>query len=243
MPILLSNRRRVVPEIMDRPDVAEADHLDALEGLRRINEKSMAAEQIARPIIEMARRQQLTRISIVDAACGGGDVPIGVAQRAKSAGVDVELTLVDRSDTALAAAKTAADRAAISCQCVCADLMDRWPQIHADVVTSSLFLHHIPDGAGVAKFLGEAKTVARRAIVISDLRRARMGWLVAWFGGRMLSGSKIVHHDGPVSVRAAWTLGEMKKFAQDARLAGARITRSFPWRMLLVWEPMGEQNA
>jgi 2-polyprenyl-3-methyl-5-hydroxy-6-metoxy-1,4-benzoquinol methylase len=180
---------------------------------------------------------------MVDAACGGGDVPIAVAQRAKSAGVDVDLTLVDRSDTALAAAKTAADRAEISCQCVRADLMEGWPKIHADVVTSSLFLHHIPDGTGVAKFLSEAKVVARRAIVISDLRRARMGWLVAWFGGRMLSGSKIVHHDGPVSVRAAWTIAEMKKFAHDAGLTGVSITRSFPWRMLLVWESRGEEIA
>ncbi len=233
---LLSNQREMTPEIMDRADVEESAHLSALEGLRRINVASKAATQIAEPIVAGARRDGVSRISMLDVACGGGDVPVGVAQIARLAGVEVELILLDRSATALATASETARGAGIEHRCVQADLAAGWPAIEADLVTCSLFLHHLPSGADVVEFLRKARQIARRRIVISDLRRSRLGYLVAWVGGRILSSSSIVHHDGPVSVRAAWTMREMRQFAAEAKLVNCEIRSSYPWRMLLVWE-------
>jgi 2-polyprenyl-3-methyl-5-hydroxy-6-metoxy-1,4-benzoquinol methylase len=233
---LLTNHREMTPEIMDRADVEPDAHRDALEGLRRINAASKAAKQIARPIIALAKREGRNRISILDVACGGGDVPIGVATLAKASGIDVELILLDRSPTALQTASDAARRAGISHQCAQADLARQWPALQAYVVTCSLFLHHLERPEDVVGFLTKARQIAQRQIVISDLRRSRFGYLIAWFGGRILSRSKIVHHDGPVSVRAAWTIAEMRQFASQAGLGIFHIHRSFPQRMLLIWE-------
>ncbi len=232
----------MTPEIMDRADVEESAHLNALEGLRRINVASKAAVQIAEPIVEGANRDGVKRISMLDVACGGGDVPVEVARIAKSAGVDVELILVDRSATALATASETVRGAGIEHRCVRADLAAGWPALEADVVTCSLFLHHLPSGADVVEFLSKARQIARRRIVISDLRRSRLGYLIAWVGGRVLSRSSIVHHDGPVSVRAAWTMREMRQFAVEAKLEKCDIRSSFPWRMLLIWE-VGAQTS
>ena len=55
--------------------------------------------------------------------------------------------------------------------------------------------------------------MARRQVVISDLRRSRSGFVIAWIGTRLLSRSPVVHYDGPVSVRAAWTIRELAGFA------------------------------
>ena len=238
---LFTNHRTVTPEIMDRPDIAEAAHLNALEGLRRINKASKAADRILAPILAMARRRNLDRISLLDIACGGGDVPIGIATRAKAAGLQIDLTLLDRSATALRGAAESAQLAHIPCRTVQADVSEPWPDLRADVITNSLFLHHLDEPARVIEFLAKAKQTARRQIVISDLRRSRLGYLIAWFGGRILSRSKIVHHDGPVSVRAAWTISEMSAFAAEAKLTGADIDPSFPWRMLLTWEAVEER--
>lgn len=233
---LLTNHRRIVPEIMDRADVEPSAHLSALEGLRRINVASKAATQMAGPIIAGAKRDGLQKISMLDIACGGADVPIEVATLAKAAGIDVELILLDKSAVALKTAAEAAGRAGIAHECVQADLSAGWPALSADVVTCSLFLHHLPRPRDVVDFLASARRIARRQIVISDLRRSRIGWLIAWVGGRILSPSKIVHHDGPVSVRAAWTMHELRQFASAAEMKNFRIQRSFPWRMLLIWE-------
>ncbi|MGA2442241.1 MAG: methyltransferase domain-containing protein [Tepidisphaeraceae bacterium] len=228
--------RHVVPEMMDRPDLAEAAHVSALAGLRRANQATKAAEHVARPIVALARRDRIDRISMLDVACGGGDVPIEVALRAKAMGIGIELTLLDRSATALRSAAAAAERAGVHCRCVQADLLNGCPQLNFDVVTCSLFLHHIPQPGQVVDFLKNLRRMARRRIVVSDVRRSWVGWLIAWVGSRVLSRSPIVHHDGPASVRGAWTMRELADFAAEAQMNGATVQRSWPWRMLLVWD-------
>jgi 2-polyprenyl-3-methyl-5-hydroxy-6-metoxy-1,4-benzoquinol methylase len=239
----LTNHRHVVPEIMDRPDLPEAEHAGALEGLRRINQASKTAERIVEPIVAQARRDRIERISMLDVACGGGDVPIHVALLARTMGIGIDLTLLDRSATALHNAAAAAEWAGVPCRCVQADLLSQWPELSFDVVTCSLFLHHIPRPDQVVDFLKNLRRTARRGVIVSDLRRSRIGWLIAWVGSRVLSRSPIVHHDGPASVRAAWTMRELAKFAADARMTGAMFRRSFPWRMLLVWDATGDRPA
>jgi 2-polyprenyl-3-methyl-5-hydroxy-6-metoxy-1,4-benzoquinol methylase len=244
---VLTNRRFVTNEIMDGPDVDQAAHLEALEGLRRINRVSGTADKLLRPILELTHRAQLHRISLLDIACGGGDVPISVAIGLQRRGVQVDLTLLDRSQTAVQTASAAAKQAGILCRGIQADaLMD--PEsfsqspvlsprsLSADVVTNSLFLHHIREPEQAVALLRRMAELAGRMVVISDLVRSRMGLFGAWAGCRLLSRSKIVHHDGPASVQAAWTVQEITDFAARAGMNGARIQRTTPWRMLLVWQ-------
>jgi 2-polyprenyl-3-methyl-5-hydroxy-6-metoxy-1,4-benzoquinol methylase len=228
--------RRVTPEIMDKPDVAVAAHVAALDGLRRINRSSHAADNIARPIIAMARGKNLKKISMLDIACGGGDVPVGVVMSARRAGIEIDLTLLDRSATALRYAAAKADRAGINSQCVQSDCVTQRHALRFDVVTNSLFLHHLPGPETVVEFLRHMRETAKRMVVVNDLRRCRDGWIGAWIGSRILSRSGIVHHDAPASARAAWTKEELASFADDAKLDGVKIERRWPWRMLLVWE-------
>jgi 2-polyprenyl-3-methyl-5-hydroxy-6-metoxy-1,4-benzoquinol methylase len=143
---------------------------------------------------------------------------------------------VDRSPTALRGAAEAAQRAQIPCRTIQLDISQPWPDVTADVVTCSLFLHHLAEPGQVVEFLSRLRVMAQKQIVISDLRRSRIGYLMAYFGGRILSRSEIVHHDGPASVRAAWTVAEVRQFAIDAKLVGVKIRRCFPWRILIEWE-------
>ena len=52
---------------------------------------------------------------------------------------------------------------------------------------------------------------------------------------RVLSGSRVVHVDGPRSVEGAFTALEAQKLAERAGLAGARVSRRWPCRYLLSW--------
>ena len=67
------------------------------------------------------------------------------------------------------------------------------------------------------------------------LRRNRVGYLMAWFGCRLLTRSPIVRVDGPLSVAAAFTFDEARSLATRAGLAGAAVSGYFPERFLLVW--------
>jgi 2-polyprenyl-3-methyl-5-hydroxy-6-metoxy-1,4-benzoquinol methylase len=231
----LSNRRIVTQEIMDSPGIAEADHVQALAGLRRINQVSGAADHMAAPIVAMARREGLSRLSMLDVACGGGDVPIGIVRAAARQGIHIDLTLLDRSPTAVKQATDAATSAGIAAKGIVADALAELPKIEVDVVSNSLFLHHVSDANQVVCLLRHLRQTARRMVVISDLRRSRVGYAMAWCGCRILSRSKIVHYDGPVSVRAAWTRAELAEFAALAGMDGAQVRNCRPWRMMLVW--------
>jgi 2-polyprenyl-3-methyl-5-hydroxy-6-metoxy-1,4-benzoquinol methylase len=240
---LLTNRRVVTDELMDSPDVEEAAHLQALDGLRRINRVSRTARQLCRPILQLTGEFRLQRISLLDIACGGGDVPIDVVLDLQRHGIEVDLTLLDRSATAVRKATGAAAHAGIICRGIQADMLSEPPLMKADVVTNSLFLHHVREPEQVVEILRHMCEMARRLVVISDLTRSRSGLAAAWAACRLLTSSRIVHHDGPASVRAAWTRAEMKKFAAQAGMADARIERSKPLRMLLVWEkPQGDEG-
>jgi 2-polyprenyl-3-methyl-5-hydroxy-6-metoxy-1,4-benzoquinol methylase len=239
---MFTSQRRVVEEIMDGPNVEPSAHAEALAGLRRINAASKAAARMSIPIIRMARREKLDRFSTLDVACGGGDVSVGIANILSEAGIGVDLTLLDRSETALKLASETARAAGISAKTVRADLLDDWNPSSFDVVTCSLFLHHLLEADQVVKLLMRMRTIARRLVVISDLRRCDMGFAAAWIGSRVLSRSPIVHYDGPASVRAAWTVPELTDFALRAGMKDARIERCWPWRMLLIWDAAGKAS-
>ena len=174
----------------------------------------------------MAEREGMSKLSIMDVACGGGDVAIQVAQQLQhpspgtGPAIEVELTLLDRSATALRLAEAGANKAGLAYRCIEADLLAEASIPGVDVVMCSLFLHHLQQADQVPRLLANMRSWSRKLVVISDLRRSRLGYLVAWTGCRLLSRSPIVHFDGPVSVRAAWTLPELSTFAAQSRMEG-----------------------
>ena len=78
---------------------------------------------------------------------------------------------------------------------------------------------------------------ARRLLLVNDLERSLVGLLLAVAGTRLLTRSPVVHYDGPWSVAAAFTVAEARRLARAAGLAGARVTRCWPWRWQLTWRP------
>ncbi len=103
-----------------------------------------------------------------------------------------------------------------------------------DVVTCSLFLHHLSEEQAV-RLLRKMADAARSTILVNDLSRSRLGYALAWTGCRLLSRSPIVHHDGPASVRAAFNLAEARDLAERAGLERVSLSRRWPRRFLLSW--------
>lgn len=226
MTLLVRHRE---PELMDGPDLAPPSHDAALTGLERINRWSAADAALRRPVL--ALRGPLT---LLDVACGGGDVPIALWLAARSAGRPLEVTALDRSPQAVAHAAAAAARRGAAVRFAVRDACDGHPLPAADVVTCSLFLHHLDAEAAVA-LLAALGAAARRLLLVTDLRRTLPGLLLALSVPRLLSRSPVVHADAPASARAAWSPAELSALAARAGLSGARVQPIFPQRMLLTW--------
>ena len=107
-----------------------------------------------------------------------------------------------------------------------------------DALVCSLFLHHLDEPAAV-ELLGRMGRATNRLVLVNDLTRSRFGLILAQIGTQILSRSKVVHVDGPRSVRGAFTPDEALKMAERAGLRGATIGHRWPARYLLAWEKHG----
>jgi len=233
-----------LPELMDDPGLPEAEHLRALTALRRINALSFTAAGLAREVealvAPVSRKCRMNSLTVVDVACGGGDVTLDLAARlARSPslaaevhviGIDVSPRAVDR---ARGLAGTAGSVAAARLTFTEHDIVAAGCP-PCDVAVSSLFLHHLDDEAAEA-VLASMAAAARLGIVISDLVRSRLGLALAVVGTTVLSGSRVARIDGPRSVRAARTPAEYRQLLDAAGLTTARIRRTWPERVLLTW--------
>ncbi|GAB2788970.1 class I SAM-dependent methyltransferase [Halomonas shantousis] len=233
-------RRQLEGELMDDPTVDARAHVKALCGLRRINTVSRTAAALWPSIAEIARAHPGRELSLLDIATGGGDVAIALARRARRENVALRVDACDISRTALDYATEQATEANVSVHFFRLDVLNEAIPSGYDIVTSTLFLHHLDDTQIVA--LLAALSRQSRHLLISDLIRNRSGYGLAYLGTRILSASRIVHVDGMRSVRAALTLNEARTLAACAGLAEATFERHWPSRFLLRWLP-AEQTA
>lgn len=224
-------KRELVGEIMDDPALAEAEHERALAGLARINALSMTSLQLGRAIRRATRAQTGRSLRVIDLACGRGEVTLGLAGFSRQHQLNWELAGCDLSERSVQWARERTHQRGLAVNFFQADAMTLDLSTY-DVVVSSLFLHHLTDTA-VEQLLARLRVT--RHVFISDLRRGVLAYGLTWLGCRVLSRSRVVHEDGPLSVRAAFTPSELFASAQAAGLKGAQVRRSFPLRMLLSW--------
>lgn len=233
--MFLPGRRIVEPEIMDQPGLAPERHHQALRGLERVNRLSRTAGVLWNHIASLARRAPSHQIRVLDLACGGGDVAITIAERARRDGLNLVVHGRDRSPTAIEHARQrAAGIGNLPVEFFVGDALSDAVGESYEVVMCTLFLHHLSDDDGL-RLMQKMAEAARCMVLIDDLCRTRWGYVLAWVGCRVLSRSNVVHTDGPMSVQAAYRVEEIRRLATRAGMEDAVITRHWPQRFLLAW--------
>lgn len=223
------------PEWMDQPGLDPAAHRRALDGLGRINRASRTAAALWQEIRALAVNLNGRPVRVLDLACGGGDVALELAARARAAGIALEVCGCDASPLAVEHARATARRA--GCATVefrRLDVLQEPLPAGYDVVCATLFLHHLSDEEA-ALLLQRMAASAVRLVLVSDLRRTALGFVLACVGCWLLSRSPVVHVDGPRSVRAAFHTAEARQLAMRAGLLGVSAKERWPQRFVLIW--------
>ncbi len=220
---------------MDDPRLDGDLHQAALRGLSRLNYLSGSARTIWPPLAALARQLGRQQLRVLDVASGAGDVPVRLWRRSRRAGLHLEIHGVDVSPRAIefAARRAAAEQAAVHFSIL--DVLAGPLPEGFDVVTCSLFLHHLAEEQGVLLLQAMAKAT-KHLVLVNDLRRSAAGLALAHLAAWALSGSDVVRVDGARSVRAAFTVREATAMARAAGLKGAIVERRWPLRFLLSWE-------
>ena len=190
---------------MDAPDLLPREHVRALNGLARLNAVSRPLAGLS-AVLRRAFARLRRPVRVLDVACGGGDNVRRILRWSRRSGVPVECHGCDLSMVALAHAALVAD---VTQWHTCDVLADPLPA-GFDVLTCSLFLHHLSDGDAVT-LLHKMREAAGSAVVVNDLTRGPLTLGLVTLGSRLLSRSPVVHFDAPASVRAAFTPTELAR--------------------------------
>ena len=226
---MLVPRRRRGFEHLDDPAVSDALRERSLRDVRRANTvlggRRAVVREVARLLPSLPRE-----LSLLDVGTGLGDIPAGVRSLARRQGATLTAIGVDE------AASLARVSAGLLDASVCADVRHLpFPDASVDVVTCSQVLHHFEEG-DIPVVLREMTRVARRAVIVSDLRRSWLAaagfWLVTW----PLGFHPVSRHDGFTSVLRGFTAREL---AAHAGRIGQRaaVRRHLGFRLTATWLP------
>jgi len=221
------------PEWMDQPNLDPVLHDAALVGLSRLNAISGAVGMLWPPLARLA--QSLRRpLRVLDLAAGGGDTLIALAKRAARDRIQVELVGCDISPQARTLALSQAARSGVSIGYETVDLLNQPLPMGFDAIICSLFLHHL-DEPDIITLLHKSSEAAGRLVLINDLVRSPVSYALVWASCRIVTRSPMVHMDGPLSIRAAFTPSEFRDLAQRAGWTHSRLCVRWPARMQLQW--------
>ena len=226
-------------ELMDAPDIAvELLHknLGELDILNRyLGGHSISMEGIKRFIVDKQKYYH-----IVDLGCGSGDVLKYIASWARSNQYNVKLTGVDRNPDAIQYLVNKCSEFP-EINGVVSDFKDFLatdPTI--DIVHCSLFCHHL-NNEELLELFRFLKSYSREGFVINDLQRSSIAYFSVWFLTRLLNGSVLSKHDGPISVLRAFKREELVTLLQQAELKKSSIQWRWAFRFLVVVKT-GHQN-
>jgi hypothetical protein len=154
-----------------------------------------------------ARALVARRLVIVDVGGGRGDFARRIERWAWRTGRQVRVIVADREGLGPPGfVRVRADATALP-----------FREEAADVVTASLLLHHLEPAAAV-RCLAEMRAAARLAVVVNDLFRSRLTLALVWLATRIFARHPFSRHDGPLSVRRAYSPDELAALADTAGL-------------------------
>lgn len=204
------------------PEMLDAEQLDARELALNLREMAMlnrlpgGTGDSVRAVERLLGDQ--TEATVLDVGTGSGDFVRRLRRRRH-----VEVIAADvRSEVLEIAARNLAGISSVSL--IKADARSLPLGDHeVDVAHASLLLHHLDPDDAIAAF-AEMRRVARLGVVINDLRRGLLPFVMTAAPVLALSRGAYTRHDGVLSARRAYTLSELDTLARRAGLS--RISRS-----------------
>jgi ubiquinone/menaquinone biosynthesis C-methylase UbiE len=212
-------RLSATPELLDGPLEDAAALRGNLRDLRRVN-RYLGGSRLSGRAVDLLLAGERGPHSLLDVGTGAADIPIALLISAAARGRDLRIVGLDSRPEVLAAARSI-DRRLGDFQNLQLRTADGralpYPDRTFDIVHASLVVHHFEPRDAVA-FLCEARRVARRGVVVNDLVRGRIHWAGALLLTRLATRNPLTRHDGPLSVRRAYTRTEAMALLESAGL-------------------------
>jgi SAM-dependent methyltransferase len=227
---VLTPRRRRSFEHLDDPATDPALRARSLRDVRRANALLGGANAV---LAELGRIMPWIGIeaTLLDVGTGLADIPVRAHALAEQHDVRLHTIGIDEAEALARLARDILDGSA------CGDARHLpFADSSVDVVICSQVLHHFED-VEIPTVLRELDRVARRAVIVSDLRRSWIAaggfWMLTW----PLGFHPVTRHDGFVSVLRGFTTRELAGHVRTATGQYANIHRHIGYRLTATWMP------
>jgi len=218
-------------EVLDDPGADPALVQAELRDLRRINTLFGGTRAVVQALVPLFRTSRGARWTLLDVGTGSGDIPLALHRAAAAYGVTLTLLGLERIPVAAGAAR-AAGLAAVLADGGALPFADR----SVDIVIASQVLHHFPAEVA-ARWIAGFDRVARRAVVLADLRRSLAAMAGLWLASLALGLHPATRHDGVLSLRRGYSVAEFASLIGRAGVHAAVRRRPIA-RLVATWTPV-----
>jgi 2-polyprenyl-3-methyl-5-hydroxy-6-metoxy-1,4-benzoquinol methylase len=222
------SRRSTQPEEMDAPGTSAADYARCIADLASVNRVTLTHRATLKWLDRATR--DLPRgaaVSILDIACGYGDLLRAIGRWAVRRGLSVVLEGIDLNPRSAEAA-SAATPAGMSIAYRTGDVFAYAPRPLPDLIVSSQFAHHLDDD-DVVRFVRWLDSHAARGWFIADLHRHALAYYGFPLLARVAGWHRIVRQDGQISIARSFRRNDWEGLL-GASGAAAEIRWCFPFR-------------
>ena len=220
-------------ELLDQPDADPAVVAESLRNIARANRWFGGAAAVR---FGLARTLEGvpdgSTLSLLDLGTGLGDLPRAAVRWGAARGIRVVPIGLELNRSAAALARTGGLATAVACAGA--------PPVRdkaVDVVLVSQVAHHLTH-ASVVHLLRTCDRLARRAVILADLRRHPLAPSSFWCGARLLGFDPVTVADGMTSLRRGFSRLELENLLASAGIAG-RVDRRPGFRLVATWAPRG----
>lgn len=231
MSSLLTPQRRRGHEILDDPEVDDALRARSLADVARSNTIFGGSRAVLAELETVLATNESHSLSLLDVGTGIGDIPAHVRETWSARGLTLTTFGVDISACLLHQAR------ASGLLPICADALALpIASKSVDIVICSQTLHHF-ESSDALIVLRELDRVARKRVIVSDIRRS---WLAAagiWLASYPLRFHPVSRHDGVVSVLRGFTTGELSQLVRTATQQTPVARRRIGFRATASWIP------
>ena len=219
-------------EHLDKGDYTPEEYEGCLVELRRVNKYLGDASALRRSLFPEIERDGLQSFSVLDVGAGSGELLRVIAawarrtkRRARLMGVELN------ARSARAILEESGGLKEISS--LRGDVF-RLPFADGsfDYVICSLLTHHFKDEQ-VSAALSEMGRVSRLGIFVIDLHRHPAAFYLYNTVGRLFLHNRLIREDGSLSILRSFRPHELEELARRAHLSEIKVTRRFPFRLVL----------
>ena len=168
--------------------------------------------------------------TLLDVGTGSGDIALATRAAARRRGIDLTAIGLELNPTAARIASAAGVPTIVAD----GNALPLGPR-SVDVIVASQVLHHLPRAVAV-RWIATFDRVARRGVVLADLRRSRVAMAGVWAASVGLAMSGVTRHDAVVSLKRGYTKRELDEMLRDA---GVRAVAGYRpgARIVAAWSP------